>query len=170
MTPHLQMCANKTEISLQKWNSQLFSPPYGSPYGPRSAASSCNGSPDYLRRSPNHFSDEHMSHGICPLGGIVVLAVIIIPTRLTFFSLQQQAGHGRVISRWDLQLTFEGLAGSLTGKGLFSYKTSSELIVVTTSDSESPGYRVCISVNVIMVNCSFYWAIIPRLSVYFFQS
>ena len=101
--------------------------------------------------------------------GLVVLAVIIIPKHLTFFSLQQQAGHGWVISRWDLQLTFEGLAGSLTGKGLFSYKTSSELIVVTTSDSESPGYRVCISVNVIMVNCSFYWAIIPRLSVYFFS-
>ena len=119
MTPYLQMYANKSDISLKKWNSQLFSPPYGSPYGPRSAASSCNGSPDYLRWSPNHFSDEHMSHGICPLGGIVVLAVIIIPTRLTFFSLQQQAGHGWVISRWDLQLTFEGLAGSLTGKGLF---------------------------------------------------
>ena len=51
----------------------------------------------------------------------------------------------------------------------FSYKTSSELIVVTTSDSESPGYRVSISDNVIMVNCSFYWAIIPRLSVYFFS-
>ena len=41
--------------------------------------------------------------------GVVVLAVIIIPKRLIFFSLQQQAGHGRVIPRWDLGLNFEGL-------------------------------------------------------------
>ena len=95
--------------------------------------------------------------------GVVVLAVIIIPKRLIFFSLQQQAGHGRVIPRWDLQLT----SGSLTGKDLFSYKTSSELIVVTTSDSESPGYRVSILVNIIMIKCSFYWATIPQLSVNF---
>ena len=100
--------------------------------------------------------------------GLEVLAVIIIPKHLTFFSLQQQAGHGRVISRWDLKLTFEDLV-LWQGKAFFSYKHSSELIVVTTSDSESPGYRVCISVNVIMVNCSFYWAIIPRLSVHFFS-
>ena len=35
----------------QRLPHQLFSPPYGSPCGPRSTASSCNGSPDYLRWS-----------------------------------------------------------------------------------------------------------------------